>query len=695
MKLDSFRVTEFRSVQDSGWIDTEQITALIGTNESGKTNILLPLWKLNPADEGAIDLKDDLPRDKYHVYREANPKPVFIYAKYVLSEKEKIALAKLSGHKTDEFAEVIVSKDYDENLFWEFPYEQGCDPSIIDTARTSLNEYRTTLTTAQVSSVKTETERREKACAIIEKALTALDGTANIKFVLSAAHDELTKFDEDVKSSVACATIAEAIQKISEMVSECDKPTLDSDKTVIEYLEANMPKYVYYSNYGNLDSQIYLPQVLQNIGKKDLGIKESAKARTLKTLFKFVQLDPNEITELGTEATGNLTQDQINKIADKKKEREILLASAASGFTKSFNEWWKQGDYTFEFQADGNFFRIWVSDSVRPERIELESRSTGLQWFFSFYLVFLVESEQHHQNAILLLDEPGVTLHPLAQKDLFLFFENLSQNNQMLYTTHSPFMVDSNHLERVRSVYIDTKGKTVVSPDLRAAERLRGANQPQSIYPAHAALGLSVSDTLLVNCNPVLVEGESDQVYLSALKNLLISKGKIAPLKEIVFIPTGGIKGIKATSAILSGASEIKPPVLLDGDKPGVKMATELKADFYAAYQDKVILISKYTSLDEGEIEDLFPKQKFARLVARFLPRPEEVDEEFDDVVNGEEPICNQIEEYAKIHNISLEKGWKVRLATTIKREILKGSEKVIGESDDEFDIIVELFEKF
>ncbi|MGE9995002.1 ATP-dependent nuclease [Peptoniphilaceae bacterium SGI.137] len=695
MKLDSFRVTEFRSVQDSGWIDTEQITALIGTNESGKTNILLPLWKLNPADEGAIDLKDDLPRDKYHVYREANPKPVFIYAKYVLSEKEKIALAKLSGHKTDEFAEVIVSKDYDENLFWEFPYEQGCDPSIIDTARTSLNEYRTTLTTAQVSSVKTETERREKACAIIEKALTALDDTANIKSILSAAHDELTKFDEDVKSSVACATIAEAIQKISEMVSECDKPTLDSDETVIEYLEANMPKYVYYSNYGNLDSQIYLPQVLQNIGKKDLGIKESAKARTLKTLFKFVQLDPNEITELGTEATGNPTQDQINKIADKKKEREILLASAASGFTKSFNEWWKQGDYTFEFQADGNFFRIWVSDSVRPERIELESRSTGLQWFFSFYLVFLVESEQHHQNAILLLDEPGVTLHPLAQKDLFLFFENLSQNNQMLYTTHSPFMVDSNHLERVRSVYIDTKGKTVVSPDLRAAERLRGSNQPQSIYPAHAALGLSVSDTLLVNCNPVLVEGESDQVYLSALKNLLISKGKIAPLKEIVFIPTGGIKGIKATSAILSGASEIKPPVLLDGDKPGVKMATELKADFYAAYQDKVILISKYTSLDEGEIEDLFPKQKFARLVARFLPRPEEVDEEFDDVVNGEEPICNQIEEYAKIHNISLEKGWKVRLATTIKREILKGSEKVIGESDDEFDKIVELFEKF
>ena len=540
MLLNSFRVTEFRSVQDSGWIDAEQITALIGTNESGKTNILLPLWKLNPADEGKIDLKDDLPRDKYHVYREADPKPVFIYAKYSLLPNEQAALAKISKHKAEEFAEVIVSKDYDENLFWEFPCEAGVDPTIIDQTRNLLQECRRRLSATQTSSTKTETERREKASLIVEKALEALDSSDNIQTALTAALDELKSFDEDVKTSVACAAISGAVQQISEMVLECKKPSLAKTEKVIEYLKSNMPKYVYYSNYGNLDSQIYLPQVLQNIGKKDLGIKESAKARTLKTLFKFVKLDPKEITELGTETAGSLTQEQIEKIADKKKEREILLASASSGFTKSFNEWWKQGNYTFEFQADGNFFRIWVSDAVRPERIELESRSTGLQWFFSFYLVFLVESEQHHQNAILLLDEPGVTLHPLAQKDLFMFFENLAHNNQMLYTTHSPFMVDSNHLERVRSVYINSDGKTVVSPDLRAAERLKGKNQPQSIYPAHAALGLSVSDTLLVNCNPVLVEGESDQVYLSALKNLLISKGSISPLKEIVFIPTGG-----------------------------------------------------------------------------------------------------------------------------------------------------------
>lgn len=602
MLLKSFRVTEFRSVQDSGWIETEQVTALIGTNESGKTNILLPLWKLNPADGGTIDLQDDLPRDKYHVYRDAKPKPIFVQARYILSEAEKSALADIAECSSEWISEVIVGRDFDGNYSWEFPFEGECAE---DAQPLSINEK------------------------------------------------------------------------------------------VIAYIKANMPKYVYYSNYGNLDSQIYLPQVLQNIDKTGLGAKETAKARTLKTLFKFVNLSPQEITSMGAEASSSPNAAQIEATAKKKKEREILLSSASASFTKSFNEWWKQGNYTFDFKADGNYFRIWVSDSVRPEPIELEARSTGLQWFFSFYLVFLVESELHHQNAILLLDEPGITLHTLAQKDLFMFFENLAQNNQIMYTTHSPFMVDSNHLERVRSVYIDSTGKTVVSPDLRAAERSKGKNQPQSIYPAHAALGLSVSDTLLVNCNPVLVEGESDQLYLSALKNLLISKGKISPLKEIVFIPTGGVKGIKATSAILSGVNEIKPPVLLDGDKPGVKMATELKGDFYAAATEKIIMATEYTSVPEGEIEDLLPKEKLARIVARFLPRPEEADEEFDDVVVSDKPICNQIEAFAKSQGITLEKGWKVRLAALVKKEILKGNDKVLAESDPEFAKIVELFGRF
>lgn len=602
MLLSKFRVTEFRSVQDSGWIDAEQITALIGTNESGKTNVMLPLWKLNPAADGEINLQDDLPRDKYHVYRNAEQKPIFIRARYSLSSDERAELAKIIRCDQEELSDLIVARDFDGNYSYSFPNEP-------------------------------EHENEEESFINVEG--------------------------------------------------------------VTEYIISHMPKYVYYSNYGNLDSQIYLPSVLQNMSRTDLGVKEAAKARTLSTLFKYVHLNPKEITDMGTEGNGTPSAAQIEITANKKKEREILLSSAAAEFTKSFNEWWKQGNYIFEFKADGNYFRIWVSDSIRPEPIELEARSTGLQWFFSFYLVFLVESELHHRNAILLLDEPGITLHPLAQKNLFMFFENLSLKNQIMYTTHSPFMVNSNHLERVRSVYIDSQGKTTVSANLRASERLKGKNQPQSIYPAHAALGLSVSDTLLINCNPVLVEGESDQLYLSALKNLLISKGKIAPLKEIVFIPTGGVKGIKATSAILSGVNDLKPLVVIDGDKPGTKMANELKADFYAAETEKLISITDFSTVDEAEVEDLFPKTKLAKIVARFLPRPEEADEEFDDVVVVDKPICNQIEEFAKAQEIDLGTGWKVRLASMVKKEILKGTDKVIGEDDPEFAKVLELFNRF
>ncbi len=162
MILDSFRVTEFRSVQDSGWIDAEQITALIGTNESGKTNILLPLWKLNPADDGKIDLKTDLPRDKYHTYRSISPKPVFIYAKYVLTMDEQEAIAELSGHSVDELSQVVVSKDFDGNLFFEFPFVIDDNSSVIEKGKLILEACKSTLEVAKDSAIKVEIERREK-----------------------------------------------------------------------------------------------------------------------------------------------------------------------------------------------------------------------------------------------------------------------------------------------------------------------------------------------------------------------------------------------------------------------------------------------------------------------------------------------------------------------------------------------------
>jgi len=255
-----------------------------------------------------------------------------------------------------------------------------------------------------------------------------------------------------------------------------------------------LPRFVYYSNYGNLDSEIYLPHVVENLKRDDLGAREAAKARTLRVLFSFVRLKPEEILELGRDFEApdrrKPTPEEITAIATKKRERTILLNSAGTDLTKRFRDWWKQGDYTFEFQADGDHFRIWVSDRRRPEKVELEDRSSGLQWFLSFYLIFLVESSRDHRNAILLLDEPGLSLHPLAQRDLSAFFENLAGTNQIVYTTHSPFLVDADMLDRVRKVYVGDDGSTLASADLRI-----GSEDPRksgATYAIYSALNMNV-----------------------------------------------------------------------------------------------------------------------------------------------------------------------------------------------------------
>ena len=169
MRLLKFRVTEFRSVLDSGWIDVESITALIGTNESGKTNILLPLWKLNPADDGAINLQDDLPRDKYHEYRNADPMPTFITAVFTLEDKEKTHLANLTNFDTENFSTVQVSRDFAGKYSWAFPDADEKPITSVDELNVVFDQYIQSIST-QGEVPKAEMQRRGKVISAINLA---------------------------------------------------------------------------------------------------------------------------------------------------------------------------------------------------------------------------------------------------------------------------------------------------------------------------------------------------------------------------------------------------------------------------------------------------------------------------------------------------------------------------------------------
>lgn len=613
MILKKYKVENFRSVLDSDWIECDNVTTLVGINEAGKSNLLLALWKLNPAREGSIDILHDMPVSKLSTYRK-NPENIkFITAEFELTDEnisqiESKVECDFQGNKS-----IIITRYYDEHYEIEFP---------------------------EGKPLSTKTEK-----------------------VVTNAED-------------------------------AEEPT--TEERSIEYEDAELenailnelPTFVYYSNYGNLSSKIYLPNVIKWLeGETVSGIDiNEEQVRTLRVLFEFVKLDPKEILELGKDPketamlnNRNLnaepTSGEIKKAEDDKEERSILLQSASGDLTKKFKEWWKQGEYKFRFEADGDYFRIWVSDSVRTDEVALELRSTGLQWFISFYLIFLVESQEQHKNAILLLDEAGLTLHPLAQKDLAVFFDNLSHNNQIINTTHSPFIVDTTNIDRCRVVYMDKDGYTVASSNLRQGS---DALNEKSIYAVHAALGLTISDVLLQGCQTVVVEGPSDQFYLNAIKSFLIRESLISPDQEIVFVPSGGVKGVSGVVSMISSKADDIPYLVLDSDKSGEDAKVKLLSGLYKGFEDRILDVKEYTKIEKSEVEDLIPLTLIKKGVDRIFNSLEEVD--FEDIYNKNNPVVHQIEMLADTNGITLEKGWKVGLAMSAKASLKNKKKDAIPE---------------
>lgn len=597
MRLIRYKVTNFRSVEDSGWIDCDDVTTLVGINESGKSNLLLALWKLNPARDGKIDILHDMPVSKLSILRNTPDEVNFISAEFVFGLDSSKKISELAGSTCSAETKIVASRYYDGHFSFVFP-----------------------------------------------------DG-------MPEPVDDIKKADEYDESEYI--------------------------KTLEDAILAELPTFVYYSNYGNLSTKIYLPNVIKWLeGQTVTGIDVNEdQVRTLRVLFDFVKLNPQEILDLGKdprviaiERTANRaatpTPAEIEKAENDKEKRSILLQSASSELTKSFKEWWKQGEYKFRFEADGDYFRIWVSDRVRTDEVGLELRSTGLQWFISFYLIFLVESKSSYKNSILLLDEAGLTLHPLAQKDLANFFNCLSENNQIINTTHSPFIVDTTNIDRCRVVYMDKNGYTVSSSDLRQGS---DALNEKSIYAVHAAMGLSVSDILLQGCQSVVVEGPSDQYYLNGIKAFLIREKLIAPKQEIVFIPSGGVKGVSGVVSILCGKTEQLPYVIVDSDKSGSDAVKKLQSGLYKEQKDKIIEIKDITKMENSEVEDIFPIELLSKGITRLFSSVE--DDDFNDEYDKNKPILPQIEKFGDKYNVEFKQGWKVELAKSAK-QMLKNKSK-------------------
>lgn len=685
MKLIRFRVTDFRSIKDSTWIDCSDVTNIIGINEAGKSNALLALWKFNPTDKAEINLLEDLPRNEYSSLKNSCQELPFIEVIFRLEDDDELLkkLIKITGRRKEELSEIHIKRFYSGEYSYEFPHEETITELPSKEFTTFIEEK---INAISKISIESKVEKHYKAnvesilnCYIDElQQIVMIDKNLLQEFI---SNTENTGAKPSAKSEIQ-PIVNDVLKYFREQMELLSRPQIRCDE-VWQQVFSLMPNFVYYSNYGNLDTEIYLPHVIDNLERNDITGVVAAKVRTLKVLFDFIGLNPKEILELGNDSA-NLSQDEIEKFNKKKEERTVLLNSASSKLTKEFKQWWKQGNYVFDLRADGKFFKIWVSDEKRPEKVVLEARSTGLQWFLSFYLVFLTQTKTNLKNTIILLDEAGLSLHPLAQKDLLAFFKNLATTNQIIHTTHSPFLVDTNNIDSVKIAYIDNDGYTVISNDLRANS---DPKRDTSVYAVHAALGLSVSDIMLNGCQPVIVEGASDQYYLNAIKTYLIASGLFKPSKDIVFMPAGGVKGVSAIASIVSAKGEL-PYVIIDGDTSGTSFKDKLKKDLYKEEDHKLICLKDFVEgLEAVEMEDIIPFSCISKAIDRLFRSVD--DFEFDEVYDSKKSLLSQIEEYARMNRVLLPKGYKVEIAKFAKQKIINMSEK-----EKEVDVWIKIFEQ-
>ena len=287
---------------------------------------------------------------------------------------------------------------------------------------------------------------------------------------------------------------------------------------------------------------------------------------------------------------------------EKVTQRYYKFESGAITLTKVFSNHLRQRNYEIKYQADSSYFLTFVKDNVDSTPIKLEERSKGFQWFFSFDLMFMHGSKKTFKGSVVLLDEPGLHLHPGAQKDLLCRLEEYAQENTFLYTTHLPFMIDLNHPDRIRVLKETRDEGIVVKTDLTETT-------PESRFVLQAALGIDLSQKYLIEKRNLVVEGADDYWVLTELSNLL-RRSEMEGIPEDALIAAGGGASQSVPLAGLMIAQNLDVVVLFDSDEAGRRAHDKLVKKWLTQYKKthtEVVMLGEAVGVDHDfELEDLF-----------------------------------------------------------------------------------------
>jgi len=332
------------------------------------------------------------------------------------------------------------------------------------------------------------------------------------------------------------------------------------------------------SSFGGKDHEEISPEAVDSlkaiisavdensVSEKDRELRDKEFALAYKLVCKIAQVDANALRELA-DAIKSEMEGYANGIIEK------INRQLSTNFNFS-NYWVQDRNFFLKVMARSYDLVFTISDRTGTE-YSFDERSQGLRYFLSYYIQYRSHAPNPNKDEILLMDEPDAYLSSQAQQDLLKVF-NLFANPQLgshllkpiqvIYVTHSPFLIDKNHAERIRVLQKgnEDEGTRVVKDAAR-----------NHYEPLRSSIGAYVGETTFIgNCN-LMVEGLSDQILIAGATTYLRGKNyanlETLDLNQITIVPSGSASHIPYLVYLARGRDVEQPAiiVLLDSDKSG------------------------------------------------------------------------------------------------------------------------------
>ncbi len=566
MRLITAQVTNFRCVEDSNEFSLDNLTCLVGKNESGKTALLQALYRVNPHDmhDAALRVDEDYPRRYLLDYdaRHADAEAVVVRTVWRLERDDIAAVEERLGPNALLSDQIAITRDYAGSQLW---------------------------------AVK-------------------VDRLAAFRHVLE--HSELDELElEEVAALASVKRLVGFLEEQEEGLSERQQLLLDTlhaqfedgsaVAAAIDILSHRAPTFLYFSSYHCMPGQVQLEALAQRREQR--------------------QQTPEDKVFLAFLALAGISLDTLLRI----NQFEPLLSrleSASSRISKELFQYWTQNPrLQVKFRLDvgqpgdpapydsGRILRTRIYNPDHEISVSFGDRSSGFVWFFSFLVLFSQFRRSNGERVVLLLDEPGLSLHAKGQRDLLRFIrQRLLPHQQVIYSTHSPFMVPADNLRCTRTV------EDVIERD-ESGVRVHGtkvhgdalSSDADTLFPLQGALGYEIVRSLAIREHTLLVQSAAELVYFRALALELAYRDRQGLDPRWRICPLGSVERVPAFLALLDRNSR---DVAVFSDFPG-EMDVVSVCGARALKQNRIFAASMYTGQAESSVEDMLGKELFFLLV--------------------------------------------------------------------------------